>query len=454
MVSQLIQTLTLLRTTEVSALRPPRMRALLVSFCVCIVLIGASCDSPVGVVAPVPGEPVTEEIISDGAWRFDGQPVRLENQGGGSYAFELKDNDETMQVKMKFLRLGKQLIADVSMESGAETVPYDLPCLLSVEKVNKFMLLCLSEDWLRDKAADEVSQGTIGSDRVIAFTGDELRDFLLHHISDHEAFGYPLHFEKWNTETLFRLQQKATEGGAIAQEKLALAYESGENTDVDRSQAFAWMMTAAQQGLGSAQNHLGEYFQRGIGTESDQESAIAWFNQAANQSYGPAFLNLGHVYEEGLGVTQDMTKAATWYERAAEQNIAQAYYRLGRFYENGDGVVKDVVQAMKNYQRAVDLDPNLAAGWRDLSRLYANSEDGQVRNTRQALGCALQAVELEKSSADYLDTLANAYAANKNWKKAVETEETAIDLSFDRDQKTLREETAKRYWVLMNDGTP
>jgi uncharacterized protein len=154
------------------------------------------------------------------------------------------------------------------------------------------------------------------------------------------------------------LQAKAATGDAQAQFELGVAYDRGDGTRTDATQAAHWYQLAADQGNAAAQNSLGSLYQAGQGVPLDEHAALQWYEKAAAQGYGEAYTNLGFLYDLGKGVTQDRVKANELYLKGAEALSANAMLNLGLNLWDGQGIEADRVEAYK---------------WLDLARFYSQS---------------------------------------------------------------------------------
>ena len=85
--------------------------------------------------------------------------------------------------------------------------------------------------------------------------------------------------------------------------------------------------------------------------------------------------------------------------------------------------------AIEDYEQALELTPDAPAVLNDLSWLLSTCENADYRDGEQAVKLALQACRAtEYRNPEYLDTLAAGYASLGQFKEAVQTVETAIDL--------------------------
>jgi len=85
--------------------------------------------------------------------------------------------------------------------------------------------------------------------------------------------------------------------------------------------------------------------------------------------------------------------------------------------------------AVFGYREALERDPALPAAANNLAWILATSRDPRLRNSDEAIEHAQAAVRSsDPPNADYLDTLAMAYASGGRWREAVTTQTRAIDL--------------------------
>ncbi len=92
-------------------------------------------------------------------------------------------------------------------------------------------------------------------------------------------------------------------------------------------------------------------------------------------------------------------------------------------------------EAIQHYKQALRLQPSNAAAQNNLAWLYATSEDPRYRNPTAALQHALHAVELTHwKEAGFIDTLAEAQYANRNFAEAVKVQTKALALEPDNSE--------------------
>lgn len=178
------------------------------------------------------------------------------------------------------------------------------------------------------------------------------------------------------------LEQRATNGDAIAQYRLGVLYALGQGVRQDYQHAAQLFKTSAEAGVAEAQYNIGVMYGNGIGIDRDVVEAARWYRKAAAQGNANAEFNLGAAYSTGIGVQQSMDQAAQWFRRAASAGVVNAQYNLGLLYERGDGVPVSQLEAYAWYSAAAARGDAGAAQRRDrLAALLAPAtlKDAQAR---------------------------------------------------------------------------
>lgn len=95
-------------------------------------------------------------------------------------------------------------------------------------------------------------------------------------------------------ETFAEIQEKASQGNALAQAKLGAMYQLGENGVSKNTQRSAkWMLKAAEQGLVEAEVFMAALYDSGLGVKLNIKTANQWYEKAARQKHGTALAMLG-----------------------------------------------------------------------------------------------------------------------------------------------------------------
>jgi TPR repeat protein len=137
------------------------------------------------------------------------------------------------------------------------------------------------------------------------------------------------------------LLQRAENGDAESQFRLATRYDSGRDVPRNGAEAKKWYTRAAESGYAEAQNSLGSALQ----AEKQYAEARRWFERAAEQSNPLALNNLAYLYDLGLGIDQDRKKAFDLYLRSANFGWAEAMWNLANIYGAGQLGKVDLVDA-------------------------------------------------------------------------------------------------------------
>lgn len=134
----------------------------------------------------------------------------------------------------------------------------------------------------------------------------------------------------------------------------------------------------------------------------------------------------GAVRAEEAPLVPGLKEAIQQFDAAIAENpyAADAYLRRGVAHRNN----KDFTAALADYDRALELDPKHAGALNAKAWLRATCSDEAFRNPKEALHLAEQAVRIT-TIADYLDTLAAAFAANDRFEDAAETVQKAITMN-------------------------
>lgn len=142
-------------------------------------------------------------------------------------------------------------------------------------------------------------------------------------LTAHASFATPLN----------ALQDRAATGEATAQRELAMAYMTGNGTDVDYIQAREWFAKAAEQGDALAQANLGSLLVFAKGGPKDVKGGVDWFEKAIAQNNSAAQYNYAILLEDGKRVKKDIAQAIALYEQAAlNPTYSAPQFRLGEIY--------------------------------------------------------------------------------------------------------------------------
>ncbi len=88
------------------------------------------------------------------------------------------------------------------------------------------------------------------------------------------------------------------------------------------------LVKLARKGDALAQFRLAHAYETGHGTRQSYSEAIRWYKLSANQGLPQAQFGLAQLYEDGRGVKRDFAYALSWYEEAARNGFKHALDRI------------------------------------------------------------------------------------------------------------------------------
>jgi localization factor PodJL len=133
------------------------------------------------------------------------------------------------------------------------------------------------------------------------------------------------------------IEAAAAKGDAVAQFQLAMdKLDRGQD-----AQAAGLLKRAADQGLAMAQYRLAKAYERGQGVARDAQASRRLIEQAAQAGNAKAMHDLGVLMAEGRNATLNEPAAFNWFRQAAELSVSQSQYNLGILYLQGRGVTAD-----------------------------------------------------------------------------------------------------------------
>src|SRR6202021_1469146 len=176
---------------------------------------------------------------------------------------------------------------------------------------------------------------------------------------------------KTESSDIATLRSRAANGDAVAERKLAEAYDQGSGVDQSDPLAANFYRKAADQGDAEAQNRLGVMFSLGRGMQKSMEDAVLWYRASAKQGYALAMFNLGTAYYNGDGVPSDLRLAYAWFllsqeagNSAAKDAVTRTAQELkpiatadsledvGAMYLKGDEVPRNPSAGLRWYNEA------------------------------------------------------------------------------------------------------
>jgi len=239
---------------------------------------------------------------------------------------------------------------------------------------------------------------------------------------------------------------------------LAQSYRVSTGIDPDPEQAMAYYQQALLLNEPEAFNSIGHMHLNGELGEKNITAAINAFQRGANNGSTAAQVSLGYLYLTGNGLPSNRDKARELFEQAATADDVRAHHYLGYLNETAEPAAIDA--AIENYTAAahgnhfpalirlselafLQEDPGKAIGFlrkaartgdantnNQLAWLLATSRNAALRDGAAAVNYAQSAVAALQTPAT-LDTLAAAYAENRQFDEAIRTQTEALGMLDD-----------------------
>ena len=194
------------------------------------------------------------------------------------------------------------------------------------------------------------------------------------------------------------------------------------------------------------------YYNRGAvyGAKGQHDKAIYDFNKAIeiNPTYAKAYYNRGTVY----GVKGQYDKAISDFSKAIEINptYVKAYGNRGITH-----VKKGQYDlAITDWNKVIEINPKYSEAYNSKAWILSTCPEAMYRDGVKAVELAKRALDIE-TNAEYLDTLAAAYAEAGKFEDAIKTQEKVIDLLrkegkpktiIDRSKKRIESYKAHKPW--------
>ncbi len=155
-------------------------------------------------------------------------------------------------------------------------------------------------------------------------------------------------------------------GNGAACFHLALCYDNGYGTNIDKLAALRWYTQGAEKGDYASMNNLGILYERGEGgIKKDMITAMYWYKMAAKEDK-VAQRNLGKRYFYTTSeIKQDLVESLYWFKRAADNGDYVSQKWVADFYNYGWGIEENASYAIEKY---VNL-------YRSLSRVLNSSSE-------------------------------------------------------------------------------
>lgn len=217
-------------------------------------------------------------------------------------------------------------------------------------------------------------------------------------------------------EQAFRWFSKSADlGDSLGLYYLAVMYENGFGTNVDKQKAWDLYLASADQKFSPAYRKIAQLIEEGeapasfTGRELEyyikaaerndidaihdvirflendpdrQKELFSWCQRGAQLNDGKCICKLGKLYFYGMGTEMDEFKAMNCFRKAETMEIPEAYYFLGLAYYEAKGVVSPNIQKAEEYFRKA-AEAGYSEAIKAIAELYMQS--GQENGYEKAI---------------------------------------------------------------------
>lgn len=217
-------------------------------------------------------------------------------------------------------------------------------------------------------------------------------------------------------EQAFRWFSKSADlGDSLGLYYLAVMYENGFGTNVDKQKAWDLYLASADQKFSPAYRKIAQLIEEGeapasfTGRELEyyikaaerndidaihdvirflendpdrQKELFSWCQRGAQLNNGKCICKLGKLYFYGMGTEMDEFKAMNCFRKAETMEIPEAYYFLGLAYYEAKGVVSPNIQKAEEYFRKA-AETGYSDAIKAIAELYMQS--GQENGYEKAI---------------------------------------------------------------------
>lgn len=254
--------------------------------------------------------------------------------------------------------------------------------------------------------------------------------------------------------------QAISAGSTESMYSLGRLYIEGFYGDNNTAEGIALLEQAGQLGSAESLLYLGHRFRTGQRLQRDPTRAQRYLEQAAQLQNPAAIISYARFLSTATG-QQNITAhddLLPWLRELAKANNAEAMVVLGNFNARGIAVAQSSKRALRWYKKAVrhagSHHHGAAEIINEVSWTLATTALDELRNGRYARNIMNALMESDESARDrpeYLDTLANTYAANGDFETAIEVQQRAIQKAEEQQRMDVLA-ILKRHLVLFQQG--
>jgi len=245
-------------------------------------------------------------------------------------------------------------------------------------------------------------------------------------------------------------------GSDEAMFSLGSIYLAGEFGEDNQTTGVTLLEQSAELQNPSSALLLAHMHYRGEVVEKNLDTAEDYFHGAASYGSRRARMQYARFLIDPANERTFKDQALVWLEELASENDPEAMIMLGNLHARGVGVSKNHKQALSWFKSAVstnDTDANIV---NEVAWTLTVTHMPTLRNESYALQIMdhmMNADANARNNPAYLDTWAAAYAANGEFKKAVELQKQA--LAFAKEQQQLQDlsELEEHLQTFTEEGT-
>ncbi|PKC74891.1 kinase-like protein [Rhizophagus irregularis] len=141
---------------------------------------------------------------------------------------------------------------------------------------------------------------------------------------------------------------------------LGQCYLLGMGTNVNLKMAYSSFLKSVESENIAGKCLLGYCYQMGFGTEKDDEKAVEWYQKSVQEDNSMAMCNLAYCYQHGIYLEQNYDLAFDLYQMSANAENSMGQYYLGCCYQEGIATTKDELKAFELFDKSARADNKLA----------------------------------------------------------------------------------------------
>lgn len=220
----------------------------------------------------------------------------------------------------------------------------------------------------------------------------------------------------------------------LSVEKFIGSWMSEKEQKENYKAAFSWFMKGAIKDDSNCCYSTGIYYYYGNGIDKNYQEAVKWLEKAKqiNSRNGDVYRFIGYCYNEGgFGITKDDAKAFHYFSEGAKYKNEGCYYALAVSYVNGIGCDVNIKRACfyadelynLNRQNYVEIYGDC---YNSLAYAYAKNKD-----YTQAISSIDKAINANPANANFYDSKGEILLMMEKEEEALKLWNKVVELSKD-----------------------